>query len=55
MEKGVLLPVDLFNKVFEFLQDQPYRQVGPFIEEIRQAVQVVEMPEQEQKGEESDD
>ena len=53
MEKGVLVPVDLFNKVFEFLQDQPYRQVGGFIEELRQSVQVVEIPEQ--KEEKTDD
>ena len=52
MEKGVLLPVDLFNKVFEFLQDQPYRQVGPFIEEIRQSVQIVEVPEQQEESDE---
>lgn len=53
MEKGVLLPVEVFNKIFEFLQDQPYREVGSFIEEIRQSVQVVEIPEQ--KEETSDD
>ena len=46
MEKGVLIPVDLFNKTFEFLQDQPYRVVGPLIDELRQAVQVVEIPDE---------
>ena len=49
MEKGVLVPVDLFNKTFEFLQDQPYRTVGPLIEELRQSVQVVEIPEQKEE------
>ena len=49
MEKGVLIPVDLFNKIFEFLQDQPYRAVGPYIEELRESVQMVEVPEQEEK------
>ena len=49
MEKGVLLPIEIFNKVFEFLQDQPYREVGSFIEEIRQSVQVVEIPEEKKE------
>ena len=52
MEKGVVIPVDLFNKTFEFLQDQPYRAVGTLIEELRHSAQVVEVPEQNQQQEE---
>jgi hypothetical protein len=54
-EKGVILPVDLFNKLFEFLQDQSYRSVGSFIEEIRQSAQVVEIPSPPEEEENSDD
>lgn len=46
MNKTALLPVQLFDKVYQYLMDKPYREVGPLIEEIKEAVQVAEIPEE---------
>ena len=47
MDKGVLLPVDLFNKVVEYLSTRPYNEVASAIEEIRQAAKVIDVPKEE--------
>jgi len=54
MEKGVLLPVDLFNKVVDYLSSRPYKEVSMAIEEIRQTAQVIDLPEQEEEASEDE-
>ena len=51
MDKGVLLPVETFNKVIDYLGTQPYNEVSQTIEEIRQSVRVVDVPVEEEESE----
>ena len=46
MSKTALLPVQLFDKVYQYLMDKPYREVGSLIEEIKESVQVADIPEE---------
>ena len=41
----VLVPVDLFNGVTNYLTSRPYNEVHQLISELRQSVQIVESPE----------
>ena len=54
MDKGVLIPVDLFNKVVEYLGTRPYNEVASAIEEIRQAAKVIDVPQEEAQDGEGD-
>ena len=45
-EQSVLLPVDVFNAVTDYLSNRPYREVAGLINEIRQGAKVVEVPEE---------
>ena len=44
-EQGVLVPVDVFNAVTDYLSHRPYKEVSRIIEEIRQGAKVIELPE----------
>ena len=35
--KGVLVPVDLFNKVVDYMGQRPYNEVSMIIEEIKES------------------
>ena len=48
-EQGVLVPVDVFNAVTEYLSQRPYREVSRIIDEIRQAAKVIEIPEHKEE------
>ena len=48
-EQGVLVPVDVFNAVTDYLSHRPYKEVSRIIEEIRQGVKVIELPEEEEE------
>ena len=51
MEKGVMIPVELFNRVFDYLGTRPYNEVSNVINEIRESLQVVEVPEKKEEFE----
>ena len=51
-EQGVLVPVDVFNAITEYLSQRPYKEVSRLIDEIRQSAKVIEVP-QEKKEEET--
>lgn len=46
----VLVPVDLFNAVTNYLTSRPYNEVHQIIGELRQAVKIVEAPEAEEES-----
>ena len=48
-EQSVLVPVDVFNSVTEYLSNRPYREVSGLINEIRQGAKVVEVPEEKEE------
>ena len=50
-EKGALLPVDVFNKVVEYLSTRPYNEVAGAIEEIRNTLRVIDVPSEEKEDE----
>ena len=55
-EQGVILPVDVFNGITDYLSQRPYKEVFRMIDEIRQSANVVEVPEvPEEKEEKTDD
>ncbi len=47
--KGVLIPVELFNKVVDYLSQRPYNEVSSTIDEIKESVQVIDVPEEEEE------
>ena len=47
--QGIVLPMDLFNKIVDYLSSRPYKEVSMAIEEIRTSAQVVAMPSEEEK------
>ena len=47
--KGVLIPVDLFNKVVDYMGQRPYNEVSLMIEGIKESVQIVDVPEETQE------
>ena len=47
--QGVLVPVDVFNAITEYLSQRPYKEVSRIIDEIRQAAKVIEVPEQKEE------
>ena len=51
-EQGVLLPVEVFNGITDYLSQRPYKEVSRMIDEIRQSAKVIEIP---QEGEKTDD
>ena len=53
-EQGVLVPVDVFNAITEYLSHRPYKEVSRLIDEIRQSAKVIEVP-QEKEEETTDD
>ena len=53
-EQGVLVPVDVFNAITEYLSQRPYKEVSRIIDEIRQSAKVIEVP-QEKEEEPADD
>ena len=53
-EQGVLVPVDVFNSITDYLSHRPYKEVSRLIDEIRQSAKVIELP-QEKEEEPTDD
>jgi hypothetical protein len=47
--QGVLVPVDVFNAITEYLSQRPYKEVSRIIDEIRQGAKVIEVPEQKEE------
>ena len=45
-EQGVLIAVDVFNAITEYLSQRPYKEVSRIIDEIRQSAKVIELPEE---------
>ena len=54
-EQGVLVPVDVFNAITDYLSNRPYKEVSRYIEELRSSAKVVEMPQDPQEEEPTDD
>ena len=52
MDKGVVLPVELFNQVVEYIGTRPYNEVANLIEEIRQSAKVIDVPQEEAEKDE---
>ena len=53
VEKGVIVSVDVFNSVTEYLSNRPYREVNQLIDEIRSTTRLIDLPEE--SGEENKD
>ena len=51
MSKYAALPVDLFNKVVEYLGTRPYNEVSGAIEEIRESAKIVDLEEEKENNE----
>ena len=45
-EQGVLIAVDVFNAITEYLSNRPYKEVSRIIDEIRQSAKVIELPDE---------
>ena len=45
-EQGVLIAVDVFNAITEYLSQRPYKEVSRIIDEIRQSAKVIELPDE---------
>ena len=45
-EQGVLVAVDVFNAITEYLSQRPYKEVSRIIDEIRQSAKVIELPDE---------
>ena len=54
-EQGVLVPVDVFNAITEYLSNRPYKEVSRLIDEIRQGAKVIELPQEQEEEEAADD
>lgn len=50
-EQGVLVPVDVFNAITEYLSQRPYKEVSRLIDEIRQGAKVIEVPQEKEEEE----
>ena len=48
-EQAVMVPVDVFNAVTEYLSQRPYKEVSRLIDEIRQGAKVIEVPEEREE------
>ena len=53
VEKGVIVSVDVFNSVTEYLSNRPYREVNQLIDEMRSTTRLIDRPEE--SGEENKD
>ena len=51
-EQIVVLPVSVFNQVTEFITTQPYSQVAPLIEALKENTKLVESAANEAEGSE---
>ena len=54
-EQGVLVPVDVFNAITAYLSQRPYKEVSQLIDEIRQSAKVIEVPQEKEEEETTDD
>ena len=54
MSQKVVLPLDVFNKLVDYVGNKPYNEVANIIDEIRQTAQVVQ-DEQVSEVEEASD
>ena len=46
MIKSVIVPAGLFDKVYQYLLEKPYREVSPLVDELKNSVQVADIPEE---------
>ena len=46
MSKSVIVPAGLFDKVYQYLLEKPYREVSPLVDELKNSVQVADIPEE---------
>ena len=46
--KHAAIPVDLFNKIVEYLGSRPYNEVASAIEEVRTSARIVDLDEEEE-------
>ena len=46
MSEKVILGVDEFNNLTNYLYGRPYREVNQLLEELRQSASIVEVPDQ---------
>ena len=54
-EKLVALPRQLFDAVFQYLTERPYREVSPIVDELKNSVQMVEVPQTEEMDNDGDE
>ena len=54
VEKGVIVSVDVFNSVTEYLSNRPYREVNHLIDEIRSTTRLIDLPEEAEEENEDD-
>ena len=52
MSDRVVMPIDTFNKLVEYVQRRPYNEVANIIEEIRNTTQVVQEEQVQEESEE---
>lgn len=45
--KRASIPIELFNRIVEYLGTRPYNEVSGAIDEIRESVQIVEIEEEQ--------
>lgn len=53
-EQMVILPVSVFNQVTDFMTTQPYSQVAPLIDALKENVKLVEPTTPEEVAEEGE-
>lgn len=49
--KAVLVPSALFDKVYQYLHEKPYREVSGLVDDLKQSVQIVDVPEEKEEEE----
>ena len=55
MSDRIVMPIDTFNKLVDYVQKRPYAEVANMIDEIRNTAQLVQDSEVEQVKETSDE
>ena len=55
MSQQVVLPMETFNKLVDYVQAKPYAEVANLIEDIRSGARLVSAPEESEGAEEASD
>ena len=55
MEQKVVLPLDVFNKLVDYVGNRPYNEVAGIIDQIRETAQVVQDEQVSEVEEDTDE